>query len=142
MRISLLLISLASPAMAWDIRTEGGLCIVEHESPALDLVMTLDPTGPLYTLSLTQPQAWDDGPVFSMRFEGARGLSISTTRQVIEDNGQTLSVSDTGFGNVLDGLEFNETAVAQLGTDDIAIDLEGAAPVIEAFRACGITPSA
>jgi hypothetical protein len=42
---------------------------------------------------------------------------------------------------VLDGLEFNEVALAASGETVIAIDLEGAAPEVAAFRACITAPS-
>jgi hypothetical protein len=38
---------------------------------------------------------------------GPRGNMISTSRHALSDDGRTLSVSDRGFGNVLNGLEFN-----------------------------------
>lgn len=136
MRTALLLTCLASPAFAWDTRIDGGLCILEHSAPALDLVMTYDPTGPLYTIALRRDEAWPEGAVFSMVFEGGAALTISTSRHVLDDGGQTLSVSDTGFGNVLDGLAFNEVARARVAEADISFDLDGAAPAIQAFRTC------
>jgi hypothetical protein len=51
-------------------------------------------------------------------------------------------VSDRGFGNVLDGLEFNQVALAATGDRVVSIDLDGAAPEVAAFRACITTPSA
>lgn len=44
-------------------------------------------------------------------------------------------MTDRGFGNVLDGLEFNETATALLGDQAVVLSLEGAAPAVQSFRA-------
>ncbi len=127
---------LSSPAMAWETRVENGACILEHSAPTVDLEMTFDPAQPLYTITLSRTEAWDAGPVFAMQFDGPRGLTISTTRHTLDAEGRRLSVSDTGFGNVLDGLEFNTVAAALIGTDQITLDLDGAAPAVAAFRRC------
>jgi hypothetical protein len=50
-------------------------------------------------------------------------------------------VTDSGFGNVLDGLQFNDTATAVTGAAELRIPLEGAAPAVEDFRACTKAPS-
>ena len=75
-------------------------------------------------------------PIFAIRFDGPRGLTISTDRHVILDDGATLTVTDRGFGNVLNGLEFNDTATALLGDRAVAFALDGAGPAVRAFRAC------
>jgi hypothetical protein len=61
---------------------------------------------------------------------------ISTGRHVLSEDGRTLSVRDRGFGNVLNGLEFNVVALAATGDRVVSIDLDGAAPEVAAFRAC------
>jgi hypothetical protein len=43
---------------------------------------------------------------------------------------------------VLDGLQYNESASAILGPDEILVNLAGAAPAVEAFRSCTATPFA
>lgn len=67
------------------------------------------------------------GPVSNM---------ISTNRHTLSNDDATLTVTDRGFGNVLDGLEFNETATALLGEQAVVLSLEGAASAVQAFRAC------
>lgn len=42
-------------------------------------------------------------------------------------------MTDRGFGN---GLAFNETAIALLGDQAVVLSLAGAAPAVQAFRAC------
>jgi hypothetical protein len=95
-----------------------------------------------YAIAITGPAAWSDGGNFSIVFEGARWLTISTDRQRLSDNGRTLTVTDRGFGNVLNGLEFNQSATARLGETAIPFPLAGAAPEVQAFRACALAPSA
>lgn len=77
--------------------------------------------------------------IFSITFDGPLGLSISTDRHTLEDG--SLSVRDTGFGNVLNGLEFNSRAVAQVGTRRYVFDLSDAAPEVQKFRNCEVAPS-
>ena len=48
----------------------------------------------------------------------------------------TVTVTDTGFGNVLDGLELNDTATALIGTAQVAVPLSDAATAVRAFRTC------
>jgi hypothetical protein len=63
-------------------------------------------------------------------------LTISTQRQVISGDRASVTVKDSGFGNVLDGLEFNNTATAILGNEAVTFGLENAGPAVRAFRAC------
>lgn len=140
--IALLLASSALPARAWVAGVEGPLCTLEHSGPAGDVRLTYDPSLPLYTIAIRGADTWPEAPVFAIRFEGSRENTISTTRHVLSDEGRTLSVADVGFGNVLDGLEFNAVAVAFAGQTALAFDLAGAAPEVAAFRACTIAPSA
>ena len=99
--------------------------------------MTYDPGLPEYNLHLTlKDGVWPSGSVFSLRFEGPAGLTISTNQHVVD--GATLSVTDRGFGNVLNGLQFNARAVALIATSEFAISLNGAAPSIEEFRDCNL----
>jgi hypothetical protein len=69
-----------------------------------------------------------------MEFFGPRPLAIGTDRHSAD--GATLTVRDSGFGNVLDGLEFNTNAVATSGARRVQIALDAAAPAVQAFRAC------
>ena len=54
----------------------------------------------------------------------------------MSEDGRALTVVDTGFGNVLDGLQYNHTAYAIAGDLEIPFPLEGAAEPVAAFRAC------
>lgn len=135
-RAVLVLSCLASPAPAWEF-AQTPLCTVSHDEANLSFEMTYDPGLPEYALHLTlKSGGWPSGAVFSLRFEGPAGLTISTNRHVIE--GTTLSVTDRGFGNVLNGLQFNVRAVALIGASEFPISLDGAAPSIEAFRDCNL----
>ncbi|MGR3635119.1 MAG: hypothetical protein ACU0BK_04250 [Shimia sp.] len=130
------LLLLTSPAAAWEA-TVDTICTLTHETDTAHVHLTYDPTKPLYTLAITRKGApWPDDPWFAMRFVGPNEITISTDKHVLSDNGQTLSVADSGFSNVLDGLQFNAMALAGTQSDGEAIDLEGAAPEVQAFRDC------
>ena len=135
MRLAVLLILLATPALAWEFRTNP-ICTVTHETPDVALEMTYDHGTGLYALHLTTPGPWPDDPVFGIRFDGPAGLIISTTRQSFSADRRKVTATDTGFGNVLNGLQFNHTATALLGAVAVPIPLSGAAPEIAAFRDC------
>lgn len=124
-----------SPALAWEARL-GALCELEHDGENASVKVTFDPGIPEYSIAITPKRPWPLGPVFSMRFDGPRGNTIATDRHVISNGGATLTVTDRGFGNVLDGLEFNHTATALLGGQSVAVPLDGAAPAVREFRAC------
>lgn len=138
MRLIITLFIAASPAAAWNF-SPSPICTVTHETPEVALQLTYDPRVPEYSISLTRVAPWIEAPVFAMRFDGPRGLTITTGRHILTEN--TLTVSDSGFGNVLNGLEFNTTATAFTDTQSVAIPLSGAAPTIQAFRACIAAPA-
>jgi hypothetical protein len=71
-----------------------------------------------------------------MAFAGERPISIQTNRFTLSNDGRSLTVKDRGFGNVLNGLEFNARAYAMLGDTTVGISLDGINPAITAFRAC------
>jgi hypothetical protein len=79
---------------------------------------------------------------FGLSFNGPAAMTIGTGRHRLSADAKSLTVTDTGFGNVLDGLALNGTATALAGDSAIPFDLTGARPAVEAFRACGIVPSA
>lgn len=133
---------LAGPVHGWEAGSEGALCTLTHSEPSADIRLTFDPSVPLYTITITTPEAWPVSPEFAMAFTGSRGNTITTNRHVLSPDGRSLSVSDRGFGNVLDGLQFNTTATGLAGGTSVTVSLEGAAPQVEAFRACGTLPSA
>lgn len=142
MRFALILALSASPAFAWEF-TPNPVCTLSHETPEASVEVTFDPRLPEpYAIALALPVGWSESGVFSIDFQGARGLAISTDRQRLSDDNRTLTVSDRGFGNVLNGLEFNTTAFARFGDTAVAIPLSDAAPKVQAFRACTDAPNA
>lgn len=131
MRAFLILMTFASPAAAWEF-SASPVCTLSSDQ---GVTVTYD--GALYEIALTRAGGWPDAPLFSMRFDPS-GPFISTPRHQVE--GDTLTVTDTGFGNVLAGLENNQSATAILGDLSIPIDLNGAADPTRAFRECEGTP--
>lgn len=132
----------AAPAQAWEAGVEGRICTLEHSGAQGEVRLTYDPSLPRYTISIRRAEPWPEAAVFAMRFYGPRANMISTTRHVLSEGGRTLTVTDRGFGNVLDGLEFNAAALAVAGAANVAVSLEGAAPEVAAFRACATMPTA
>ncbi|MGX9355246.1 excinuclease ABC subunit B [Roseobacteraceae bacterium S113] len=136
--LALGLSALASQATAWRF-SPLPICTLSATQGAVSATVTYDAAVPEYTIVLDRAAGWPEAPVFAIRFEGPRPLTISTDRHVID--GTTLSVSDRGFGNVLNGMEFNEVAFAILGDVTVPIVLGGMAEPMEAFRACPAAPS-
>ncbi|MEM7320618.1 MAG: excinuclease ABC subunit B [Pseudomonadota bacterium] len=140
MRSLFLLLLLGCPAHAWEASI-GRICTLRHEEPQADMRLTFDPAGPEYSITVTlNGKEWRPNPVFSIAFEGPVGLTISTGRHQI--GGASVTVTDSGFGNVLNGLEYNWSARAILGDQEISVSLAGAAPAVRAFRACVAAPTA
>ncbi|MFY0692502.1 MAG: excinuclease ABC subunit B [Paracoccaceae bacterium] len=133
---------LAAPAYAWEA-IPGPICTLAHDTSDASVRVTYDPRIPEYAISLSRSGTpWPDGPVFAIRFDGPRPLTITTDRHVLSDGQTTLTVTDSGFTNVLNGLQFNTTATALIGETALPLSLEGATPAVEAFRACTTAPSA
>lgn len=133
----LLLAALAGPAQAWTF-SPVPVCTIAHETAEGSATVTFDPATALYAISLQRDAPWPAAPLFSIRFEGPRGLAISTDRHVLADGGHRLTVTDTGFGNVLDGLQYNRLALPRTGNAGLPLPLEGAAEAVAAFRACAL----
>ncbi|MCP4826983.1 MAG: hypothetical protein GY892_23120 [Shimia sp.] len=113
------------------------ICTLTHETDTAHIHLTFDPTKPLYTLAITRKTApWPDEPWFAIRFVGPNEITISTDKHALSDSGQTLNVADSGFSNVLDGLQFNAMALAGTQSQGEAIDLTDAAPEVAKFRDC------
>ena len=126
----------STQATAWEF-TETDICTVSHDTEDTSIALTFDPATGIYDIALTlNGQTWADGQTFRIVFNGARSLAIGTDRQVINDDRTQLSVSDSGFGNVLDGIQFNDTMTASLGDQSISLPLNGAAGPMTAFRLC------
>lgn len=134
--------TMAAPARAWEAGVDGGLCTLTHSEGDISVRLTFDPSVPLYTITLTASDPWPVAPEFAMQFDGAQPLTIRTDQHVLSPDRRSLSVSDRGFGNVLDGLQFNATAQGLSGPASVAVSLDGAAPEVAAFRACGQVPTA
>ncbi|ROU03607.1 excinuclease ABC subunit B [Histidinibacterium lentulum] len=126
----------AGPALAWEF-TATPVCTLSHEAEGSAWEVTYDPAAELYAIAITLSEGgWPEAEVFSIGFAGGRSLVISTDRHVLSGGGATLTVTDRGFGNVLDGLEFNAAARAFAGDGEALAALDGAAPEVQAFRAC------
>ncbi len=135
-RLLLALALMATPAAGWEA-TIGKICTLSHSLPDGRVELTFDPSGPLYSITVTRAgDPWSDAPAFAMSFEGTRPNTISTDRHKLSDGDTALTVTDRGFGNVLDDHQFNNTATAFSGEKSVEIPLDGAAPEVEKFRAC------
>ncbi len=142
MRALIALIILTTPALAWDF-TPTPICTLLEDTPDLSIRVTFDPTQPEpYAITLTRPDPWPAADTFGLRFDGPTGMTIGTSRHQLSPDGRSLTVTDSGFGNVLDGLAFNGMATALAGDTKVPFDLTGAGPAVEAFRACNVVPSA
>lgn len=142
MRYALVALMFAAPAQAWEF-TASPLCTLSHAMPGHSVTVVHDPrASEPYSIEISLAAGWASHPLFAIRFDGPRSLTISTDRHRLSPDSRTLAVSDSGFGNVLNGLEFNETAVAQLGDTALTVSLAGAASEVRAFRACVATPTA
>lgn len=142
MLATLLTLTLSTPVWAWEFRATP-ICTLDHATDETRVRVTYDPMIPEYAIELTRLDApWPDASPFGIRFEGSRPNLIMTDRHALTDEGRTLSVRDSGFGNVLSGLEFNDFAIALVGDAALIIPLDGAAEPVAAFRACIAAPSA
>ncbi|MEO0702743.1 MAG: excinuclease ABC subunit B [Pseudomonadota bacterium] len=127
---------LAAPAHAWEFSPDP-VCTLSHATPDADVAVTYDPASQEYAITLTRAETpWPTGIIFEIRFSGPRTLTISTTRHELSEDGRALTVRDRGFGNVLNGIEFNTTATAIINGPVISVPLTGAAPEVQKFRAC------
>ncbi len=141
MRALALICLIANPATAWEISALP-VCTLSHTEGDTSLTVTYDPAAPQpYAIQVASATVWAEAPVFAMRFDGPAGLTISTDRHQIAPDGQSVTVRDQGFGNVLDGLEFNSRATAILGDQVVGFSLNGAAPEVQKFRACTSAPT-
>lgn len=140
MRHFILLIVFATPASAWDF-SPVPVCTVSHQTSDAAIELTYDAArSEPYAIAVTSPKSWTEGRIFGLRFEGGNALTITTDRQTIE--GKTLTVRDQGFGNVLNGLQFNATVTAFAGDVSLAFSLDGASLEIARFRECLLAPTA
>ena len=136
MRSALALILFASPAAAWEF-SASPICTLTDTSEAGEMTVTYDPAITEYTITVTLPDGtWPDATTFGMAFANDSPISIQTDRFTRSADGRSLTVTDRGFGNVLNGLEFNSRAYAILGDMTVGFALDGIDPAITAFRNC------
>lgn len=136
MRLAIALSLLTSPALAWEF-SASPICTLTQVTDDGTLTVTYDASLPEYAISITlTDDSWPATLDFAMAFAGGSALSIGTNRHIISDDDRTLTVKDRGFGNVLDGLEFNTRAYAIAGDFTVGFDLDGIGPAITAFRDC------
>ena len=136
MRTVLAFLLLATPAAAWEF-SASPICTLTDTSQSGEITVTYDPAITEYTITVTLPDGrWPAAQTFGMAFANDRPISIQTDRHVISPDGRSITVKDRGFGNVLNGLEFNKRAYAILGDTTMGIDLTGIGPAITAFRDC------
>lgn len=130
------------PAQAWEF-SPSPICTLSHEEAGASVRITHDPRETqAYAITVRNPASWPSGPVFAMRFEGGAGRTIFTDRHRMLDDGGAVHVTDSGFGNLLDGLESNARVTAMLGESTLAFSLAGAAEPVQRFRACAMAPTA
>jgi len=136
-RTACLCLVVSSAANAWEF-TAGQPCLLTHAGPEGAVALTYDPTRPLYTITVTRETAWPEADLFTMRFDGPQARQIGTDRHRLSADGRSLTVADVGFGNVLDGLQYNTRTTAKTGGAEISFSLEGAADPVAQFRACAV----
>ncbi|MFY9209978.1 MAG: hypothetical protein WAO69_02520 [Aestuariivita sp.] len=140
MRLVLVLASLATPVTAWEF-TPGLPCVLNHVEDGIAVELTHDPTQPLFTITLTRPTPWPEAEIFALSFQGGSDLTITTNRHELSDAGRSLTVTDRGFGNVLNGLILNDTATALIGGAAVPFSLTGADGPTRAFADCAVDPA-
>ena len=136
-----LALALTTPAHAWQAGAEGAICTLTHSENGLDIRLTHDPGPPLWTITITGPEPWPQAAIFGIAFVGGAELTITTDRHSLSPDARALTVTDRGFGNVLAGLSGNQRAVFFTGGVELSASLDGAAPEVAAFEACGTRPS-
>ena len=136
MRLALAFTLLASPVAAWDF-SPSPICTLIKVTDMGEMVVTYDAALPEYTITLTLGDGkWPDASVFGMAFDGGQAIAIQTDRHILSADRRSLTVKDRGFGNVLNGLEFNTFAMGAAGDTFLAMPLAGIGPAIRAFRDC------
>lgn len=134
MRFASILVFAASSAAAWEF-SPTPICTLRNETG--NVVVTYDAQLPGYTITITRPApGWADAPIFGMRFDGARPMTIQTDQHKRSADGRQITAADVGFENVLNGLALNTKATAFAGATQTEISLSGIGPAIRAFRRC------
>lgn len=127
---------MAAPAAAWEF-SPSPICTLTHTSDDIAMTVTYDPAITEYTITVTlDGDTWGNDLIFGMAFVGERPISIQTDRHILSTDRKSLTVKDRGFGNVLNGLEFNDRAYAILGEQAVGVPLDEIGPAMTAFRNC------
>lgn len=138
--LPILMILTPLPALAWEAGRMGAICTLSDGSG--NVVLTHDPSGPVYTITARRADPWPEAAIFGMTFLGQNGLTITTDRHLRAPDGLSITVTDRGFGNVLAGMARNATATAFAGQVSLTVSLAGAAPEVAIFAACDAPPTA
>jgi hypothetical protein len=136
--ILILILITPLPAMAWQAGRMGTICTLSDT--AGDVILTHDPSGPVYTITVRRSDPWPAAAIFGITFLGQDGLTITTDRHVLSDDGRAITVTDRGFGNLLAGMRGNDTATLFAGPVSKTVSLAGAAPAVAEFEACTPLP--
>lgn len=131
-----LALTLALPAHAWEFSPDP-ICTLTDSNDVGTLTVTYDASLPEYAITIALDVAeWPEGAVFAMGFAGANPINIQTDQHAVSPDRRSLTVTDRGFGNVLNGLEFNAVAAGFIGDFAVQFDLTGIGPAMTAFRGC------
>ena len=136
--LPILILIIPLPALAWQAGRTGAICTLSDASG--DVVLTHDPSGPVYTITVRRDDAWPVAAVFGITFLGQDGLTITTDRHVLSDDGRAITVTDRGFGNLLAGMRGNDSATIFAGPVSKTVSLAGAGPAVDAFEDCTPLP--
>ena len=136
MRLPLLLCCLASPALGWEVSNDGATCHLLHQMPDGAVHLSYAPVNEEFSITLTRFEPWESDDVFAIKFDETRPIFITTDRHQLTPDRTGLTVTDRGFGNVLDGLQYNEWAIAATGQSVMIIPLTHAADAVQSFREC------
>ena len=126
---------LAGPAQAWTF-VETEVCTLTHIEDTTEVTVVFDPAAKLYTITLTTAAEWSNSPSFRLRFDGPNALTIGTDQHILSSDRRSLSVSDTGFRNVLEGIALNQQMTALNGDQAITVSTTDAADPVADFTAC------
>ena len=139
MRLAVAFALLTSPAAAWEFSATP-ICTLYHPTEKGDVTVTYDPAREEYAIALRfvlPDLTWPQADTFSVDFIGEKSIRIATDRQQVSADGTTITATDTGFDNVLDGLQYNAIAEARSGNASMVISLSGAPEPVATFRSCG-----
>ena len=125
----------ATPAQAWTF-AETEVCTLTHIEDMTEVTVVFDPAVPLYTITITTTAPWDNSPTFRLSFDGPNALTIGTDQHTFSADRRSLSVSDTGFGNVLAGIGLNQQMTALNGDQAVSVSTTDAADPVADFNAC------